>query len=255
MLAAERRQRIVESLRHDGKVVVTELSGLLAVSADTIRRDLQELGDAGLLQRVHGGALPRSPGAAPYASRLRQDPAAKVAIARAAARRLRTGQVIVLNGGTTTLQVAEQLSPELRATVLTNSPPVAVTLVQHPGIEVTLIGGRLQKDGLVTVGAATVEALRSVRPDVCVLGVCSLHPQVGITETDAEEAHVKRAMIDSATEVVAVAAAEKLGTVSPYVVAPVTELTHLVTDATDEQVLAAYRQAGISVICAVGPRR
>src|SRR6266550_2023527 len=126
MLAAERRRRILEHLRRDGKVVAAELSEALAVSPDTIRRDLQEL--------------------------------------------------------------AEQLPPELAATVITNCPPIAVALAGHPRVEVTLIGGRLDKHGLVTVGAATVDALRAIRPEICILGICSLDPGAGITVVDAEEA-------------------------------------------------------------------
>src|ERR671925_11382 len=98
MLTAERRQYILETLRRDGKVLATELSVALSVSEDTIRRDLRELAEAGLIQRVHGGALPRSPADASYAARQRQAPSAKAAIARAAVQLIRDGQVIILDG-------------------------------------------------------------------------------------------------------------------------------------------------------------
>ncbi|HET7015664.1 MAG TPA: DeoR/GlpR family DNA-binding transcription regulator [Streptosporangiaceae bacterium] len=250
MLVTERRERILQALRDQGRVVASELSETLAVSPDTIRRDLEDLAAAGMLRRVHGGALPRSPGAAQYATRLRQAPAAKAAIARAAGSLLRSGQVILLDGGTTTLRLAEQLPPGLRATVLTNSPAAATALAALPDIEVSVIGGRLHSDGLVTLGAATVEAIRSVRPDVCVLGVASLHPEAGLSVPDGEEACVKRAMIEVSAQVIGLADADKLGTVAPYLVAPAGELTHLVTDAVDETVLAGYRAQGISVISA-----
>jgi DeoR/GlpR family transcriptional regulator of sugar metabolism len=249
VLAAERRDRILQALRQRGRVLASELSESLAVSPDTIRRDLDELAGAGLLRRVHGGALPGSPGAALYADRLRQDPTAKAAIARTAAGLLRHGQVILLDGGTTTLRLAEQWPPGLRATVITNSPPAATALAAHDGVAVEVVGGRLHKDGLVTLGAGAATAIRSLRPDVCVLGVASLHPEAGISVPDSEEAHLKRAMIEVSAEVIALASADKLGTVSPYLVAPPGELTHLVTDATDEVTLARYRAAGISVIC------
>ena len=249
MLVAERRECILQALRQAGTVVASELSEMLTVSPDTIRRDLDELADAGLLRRVHGGALPYSPGAAPHAARLRQEPAAKTAIARAAAHMLRDGQVILLDGGTTTLRVAEQLAPGLRATVLTNSPPAAAALAAHEEIEITLIGGRLHKDGLVALGAATVEAIRSVRPDVCVLGISSLHPEAGLSVPDSADAYVKRTMIEVSAQVIGLAAADKLGTVAAYLVAPAGELTHLVTDATDEATLVPYRAEGVSIIC------
>jgi DeoR/GlpR family transcriptional regulator of sugar metabolism len=249
MLTAERRQYILELLRRDGKVLATELSAALKVSEDTIRRDLRELAEAGLLQRVHGGALPSSPAATSYAARQQQAPRAKAAIAQAAAQLVRNGQVIIMDSGTTTLQVAQHLPIDLRATVITNSPPIAVALAEHPSVEVVVIGGRLIKEALAAVGAATVEALHMIRADICMLGVCSLHPEVGISVPDLEEAHVKRAMIAGAAEVVALASAEKLGTAAPYIVGPLGDLTHLVTErSVEEESLAAYRALGITVI-------
>ena len=100
---------ILERLGHDGKVVVADLSSSLDVSLDTVRRDLQELADAGLVRRVHGGALPPAIGSRPYAIRREQAPAAKAAIASATAGLLRDGQVILLDAGTTTLEVARHL--------------------------------------------------------------------------------------------------------------------------------------------------
>jgi DeoR/GlpR family transcriptional regulator of sugar metabolism len=250
MLTAERRQSIMEMLQRDGKVLASQLSVSLNVSEDTIRRDLRELAEAGLLQRVHGGALPRSPASASFAARQRQAPAAKEAIACAAAELVRDGQVILLDGGTTTLQVAQHLAIDLHATVVTNSPPIAVVLAAHPHVEVLVVGGRLYKHSLVTLGAAAVEALRAIRADICMLGVCSLHPEDGVSVPDLEEAHVKRAMIAGSAEVVALASAEKLGTASPYIVGPIGDLTHIVTErSVPDAILEAYRLHGITIIC------
>jgi DeoR/GlpR family transcriptional regulator of sugar metabolism len=251
MLTEERRQLILDRLRSDGKVVAAELSSLLEVSPDTVRRDLRELAEAGQLRRVHGGALPAAVGARPYSVRRTQAPVAKAAIARATSRLLRGGQVILLDAGTTTLEVARHLPPELEATVITNSPPIAVALADHPSVEVTVLGGTLEKDAHALVGAATIEALRSVRADVLVLGVCSLHPEVGITVTDLEESYVKRAMIANAAEVVAVSSADKLGSAAPYVVGPLDELTHLVTERScAAEQLDPYRALGVEVVLA-----
>jgi DeoR/GlpR family transcriptional regulator of sugar metabolism len=251
MLSAERRQVILEHLRREGKVVAVEMCSGLGVSPDTVRRDLQELAEAGLLRRVHGGALPPAIGARPYAARREQAPAAKAAIARATCRLLHSGQVILLDAGTTTLEVARHLPSDLRATVVTNSPPIAVALAEHPTVEVFVLGGRLDRAARATVGAATVEALRSVRADVLVLGICSLHPDVGITVSDLEESYVKRAMIANAAEVVAVSSADKLGSAGPFVVGPLDELTHLVTErASPSADLDAYRARGVEVVLA-----
>jgi DeoR/GlpR family transcriptional regulator of sugar metabolism len=251
MLTAERRQHILTTLRRDGKVLASELSAALNVSEDTIRRDLRELAEAGLLQRVHGGALPRSPAAASFSVRQSQAPIAKEAIARAAAQLVRDGQVIILDGGTTTLHVAQRLPIALRATVVTNSPPIAVVLAEHPQIEVVIVGGRLYKHSLVAIGAGAVETLRAIRADICMLGVCSLHPQGGISVPDLEEAYVKRAMIAGAAEVVALASAEKLGTAAAYTVGPISDLTHIVTErGIPDEALVAYQAQGITIVCA-----
>jgi DeoR/GlpR family transcriptional regulator of sugar metabolism len=251
MLTAERRQAILERLARDGKVVVADLGSSLEVSLDTVRRDLQELAEAGLLRRVHGGALPPAVGARPYAVRREQAPAAKAAIALATARLVRDGQVIMLDAGTTTLEVARRLPAELRATVITNSPPIAEALAEHPSVDVKVLGGALDKDARALVGAATVDALRSLRADVLVLGVCSLHPEIGITVLDLEESYVKRAMIANAAEVVAVSSADKLGSAAPYVVGSLDELTHLVTERSSApEMLEPYRALGIDVVLA-----
>ena len=251
MLTEERRNLILERLDRDGKVVAADLSAELAVSPDTVRRDLRDLAEAGQLRRVHGGALPAAVGARPYAVRREQAPAAKEAIAHATSGLLRHGQVILLDAGTTTLEVARRLPPDLDATVITNSPPIAVALAEHPAVQVTMLGGTLAKDAQAVVGAATVEALHSVRADVLVLGVCSLHPEVGITVMDLEESYVKRGMIENAAEVVAVSSADKLGSAGPYVVAPLDELTHLVTErSVPAEKLADYRGRGIEVVLA-----
>ena len=248
MLTEERRQVILGQLDRDGKVVVAELSASLDVSLDTVRRDLQELAEAGRVRRVHGGALPAAVGSRPYAVRREQAPAAKAAIARATAGLLRDGQVILLDAGTTTLAVARHLPPDLQATVITNSPPIAVALAEHPSVEVTVLGGTLDKEAHALVGAATVEALQSVRADVLILGVCSLHPEIGITVLDLEESYVKRAMIANAAEVVAVSSAEKLGSAGTFVVGSVHELTHLVTESSPDVDLEPYRSLGVQVI-------
>lgn len=251
MLTEERRGLILDRLRRDGKVVATDLSSTLGVSTDTVRRDLRELDDAGLLRRVHGGALPAAVGARPYATRVAQAPEAKAAIAVATSRLFRTGHVILLDSGTTSLEVARSLPTDLEAQVITNSPPIAVALATHPTVEVAVLPGTLTKEAQALVGAATVDALRSVRADVLVLGVCSLHAEVGITVLDLEESYVKRAMIANAAEVVAVSAAEKLGSAGPYVIAPLDELTYLVTEkgVTPSQI-DGFRAAGVEVIVA-----
>jgi DeoR/GlpR family transcriptional regulator of sugar metabolism len=248
MLTDERRHRILERLQVQGRVLASDLVAEFGVSPDTVRRDLRDLDEAGMLRRVHGGALPRRGDTDPLPLRARRAPEAKASIARRAAQIVGDGQVVMLDGGTTTLEVARALPERLTATVVTNSLPIALALTDHRSVEVVVVGGSLRARAGVTVGAAAVAALAAVRADVLFLGVCGLHPEIGVSVEDAEEREGKRAMIAGAAVVVGLADHDKLGTALPFVVAPLTELTTLVTDATDDEALAPYRALGIEVL-------
>jgi DeoR/GlpR family transcriptional regulator of sugar metabolism len=249
MLPAERRQLILDSLSREGKVVATALSAALAVSHDTIRRDLQELADAGLLRRVHGGALPPNLTPLGYAERERQAPAAKRALARSAARLLRHEAVVVMAGGTSVVELAREVPHEIRATVFTTSGPVAIELASRPHLDLHLIGGRFEKAALETMGATAVEGLRAVQADLCFFSVWAIHPDVGVSVGHVDDVPTLRAMIAGAAEVVAIATADKLGTAAPFVVTPVDELTHLVTESTAaDALISPYERVGITVL-------
>jgi DeoR/GlpR family transcriptional regulator of sugar metabolism len=248
LLSAERRRAILAALGRDGKVVAAQLVRELGVSQDTIRRDLRELAAQGLVQRVHGGALAPAPQPGSFARRAETCSAEKAALARAAVTLLAGARVVLLDGSTTNLELARRLPADSPLTVLTNSPPIAAALAEHPTADVVMIGGRLDKRAQVTTGATAVDFIRSVRADACVLGVCALHPDAGLSTDDLDEAQVKRAMVDASADVIVLATADKLSAGGPYVVAPVAELTHVVAegDAADE-LLEPYRVLGVSV--------
>jgi DeoR/GlpR family transcriptional regulator of sugar metabolism len=249
MLKEERQQIIMDTLRRDGKIVAADLSAAILVSEDTIRRDLRDLADAGLIQRVHGGALLRSPAGASYRERQMMSSDAKVSIAKAAVSLVRNRQVIIMDGGTTTLEIARQLPIGLHATIVTNSPPVAVALSEYHDVQTVMIGGHMLSPSLVTIGAAAVEAFSAIHADLCMLGVCSLHPELGVSVPDYEESLVKKVMVSNSAEVAALATVDKLGTGAPYTVAPISDLTYIVTepDAPDEMV-EPYTARGITIM-------
>lgn len=248
LLSAERRQQILDRLGRDGKVVAARLVAELGVSEDTIRRDLRELAARGLVQRVHGGALAPAPQPGTFADRAGTCTEEKAALARAAVGVLGDARVVLIDGSTTNLELARRLPAEPVRTVLTNSPPIAAQLASHPTAQVVQIGGRLDKRASVTVGPAAIDFIRSVRADACVLGVCALHPEAGLSTDDLDEAHVKRAMVAASADVIALATADKLRAGGPYLVAPVAEVTHLVAEAgAPDALLDPYRAAGVSV--------
>ena len=254
MLTHQRKQYLLDLLQSEGQIVARAVSDSLGLSEDTIRRDLRELAKEGLLERVHGGALPlleRSPALAPFAGREHISSETKVAIGRAAAAMIQAGQVVFIDGGTTAVQLARQLPHELRATVVTHSPSIAVELVAHPHIEVLMLGGRLYKHSIVGVGAATVEAISRIRADLYFMGVASLHPQAGITTGDYEEACVKRALSDAAARTVVLASPEKLNTASAFQIAPLSQVSDIIMHREVDNALAApYREMGISITLA-----
>jgi DeoR/GlpR family transcriptional regulator of sugar metabolism len=254
MLTRQRKAHILEVLGRHGQVVARTLSRDLGLSEDTIRRDLRELAAEGLLQRVHGGALPVSPALADFAGRQRVAPDGKAAIGRAAARLVRPRQVVFIDGGTTAVQLARHLPHDLEATVVTHSPSVAVALVEHPRVTVELIGGRLFKHSIVAVGAAAIEAIGRIRADTYFMGVTGVHPVAGLTTGDAEEAVVKRALCRQAAETVVLASHEKLGAASPHLVVPLSEVAVLVVEPrTAPEVADSYRRQGVAIVTAGAP--
>jgi len=247
VLAAERRHEILVRLDRDGRVVVAELVTGLGVSEDTIRRDLEELAGQGLLHRVHGGALASPPETLPFERRLEIDREEKVALAKAAVPIVESARTLVVDGGTTALEVARHLPANWDGVVVTNAPPVATALAAHPRAEVVVVGGRLLKDEQVAVGPVAIDAFRAVRADACVLGVCAFDPEVGVTTSNDDEAQVKRAMIACSDQVVALATRDKLHASSPWVVASLDQIDHLVTDG-GKDLTSAFAAAGLSVV-------
>lgn len=248
MLAAQRRDVLLRRLHDDGRVVAKDLALELGVSEDSVRRDLRELAALGLAQRVYGGALPVSPAVVDYAARELVQPESKARVARAAVRLIAPGSTVLLDGGTTTLAVAHALPHDLRATVVTHSPTVAVALADHPSIDVQIIGGRLYRHSMVACGALAVEAASQVGADLFLLGVTGVHPEAGLTTGDAEEAAMKRALAARAAETWVLASAEKLGAASPYPVLGFGEVAGVLTDAADDDpVVARLRATGVAV--------
>jgi DeoR/GlpR family transcriptional regulator of sugar metabolism len=228
MLTEQRKRHILDRLARDGRIVAKSLSLDLALSEDTIRRDLRELAAEGLLLRVHGGALPASPTIASLDRRRAMSAEAKQRLGRAAAALVEPGMSVIIDGGTTNLALVNRLPLTLRATVVTHSPPIATALEFHENIEVIVIGGRLFRHSMVAVGTAATEAIQRLGADLCFLGVTGVHADEGLTTGDYEEAHIKRALMRRAAETVVLATSEKLGAVSPHAVAPLGDISCLV---------------------------
>jgi DeoR/GlpR family transcriptional regulator of sugar metabolism len=249
MLIEQRKQHILNILRRDGQVIAKTLSQELGLSEDTIRRDLRELAREGLLQRVHGGALPASPAIADFARREEILVESKVAIGRAAAQLIRDGHVVILDGGTTSVQVARHLPVNLQATIVTHSAKIALELLDYAGVEVILIGGRLFKHSIVSVGAAAIEAIKHIHADMYFMGVTGVHPQAGLSTGDLEEAYVKQALCRQSAETFVLASQEKLGAASQYVITALSDVSGLIVeDSVPDDVLLPFTELGLTII-------
>ena len=249
MLAAQRRDLLLARLARDGRLVAKDLAAELGITEDSVRRDLRELAAAGLCQRVYGGALPASPALADYATRGSVASGSKQRVAAAAVRLVQPRSTLLLDGGTTALAVARALPPDLEATVVTHSPTIAAALVEHPAVEVYVLGGRLFKHSAVTCGAAAAEAAHAVHADVFLLGVTGVHHDAGLTTGDPDEAAMKRTLAGRAADTYVLASSEKIGVASPFKVLPFDGISGVITDApADHVVLGRLRHQGVTII-------
>ncbi|KDQ71273.1 DeoR/GlpR family DNA-binding transcription regulator [Streptomyces halstedii] len=213
MYAPERQQEILRLAHDSGRVDVLSLAEEFQVTAETIRRDLKALDRAGLLRRVHGGAIP--------AGRLGFEPdlaerdvvAAdeKDRIAAAALGELPAEGNVIIDAGTTTARLAAAVPLGSVLTVVTHALPVAARLADHPGISLHLVGGRVRHRTRAAVDAWALSAYSQINADVVFLATNGFSPQGGLTTPDLAEAAVKRAVISAARRVVLLADSAKFG--------------------------------------------
>lgn len=252
LLADERRQRITELLASEGKVKAQQLVALLRVSEDTIRRDLKEMAEQGLLRRVHGGAMPAAPLAkgAPWHERAGVEAEEKAALAKAAREALGDARVLFIDSGTTNALFARHLPREARLTVVTHSPEVALALCEHDRCEVVMPAGRLNPRTASLTGPDVLRLIESVHADLCVLGVCAISAAAGVTCAEFEEQAIKQAMVRRARHTLAMVTASKVGEILPYQVAEPDAVARLFTTAAeDDPALVAISALGPRITC------
>ena len=249
MLREERLQIILKMLDTNQRVSSVQLSEILNVSDDTIRRDLNELAENGLLKKVHGGAIPKSPSPYKLTERINILHEEKIVLSQKAQQFFKDGQVIILDNGSTNMEVARLMSPDLKATVFTTSIPIAQILCEHPNIDLFMLGGRVFKDAQNTYGTEVIELLNKIRADIFLLGVCGMHHKIGITMPDWDESTVKRKMAEISEKVIALVTADKLNTAENYVVCSYQQIDVMLTDDTiDESQLVDYQGLGVKIL-------
>ena len=251
MYAQERQQEILRRARQQGRVDVVTLAEVLEVTTETIRRDLTVLERAGVVRRVHGGAIP--------VERLGFEPAVaardvvmtaeKERIAKAALAELPDDGAVVIDAGTTTGRLAEALPADRELTVVVNSPPLATVLAARPNLTVVMLGGRVRGRTLATVDDGALQPLARLNVDVAFIATNGCSAQRGLTTPDPAEAAVKRAMIAAARRTVLLADHTKVGDVHFAAFAALSDIDVMITDTgLDDRLVAEIRAAGPEVI-------
>ena len=230
MNKAERQEIILNKLKAEQHVYINQLCDELQTGYDSVRRDINELDAQGLLKRIHGGAI--SIDCLPREYRQRTDIAndAKARLAKKAAGLFNDGDILLVDGGSTNVELIRQLPDDKRFTIFTNSLPVASEFCDRENLTIHFLGGRIHAPLRTTVGATVIDALQAVRADWYCVGVCAADPQAGMTDYDYDDCVIKRAMAKRARLRLAIVDNSKLYVSEPYVSVSLNEIDYLVVE-------------------------
>ncbi|RFS15758.1 DeoR/GlpR family DNA-binding transcription regulator [Emticicia sp. C21] len=250
MLKEERQTLILEKLATDKKINFTDLSKFLNVSYDSIRRDIIELEDKGLLKKVHGGAVINS--YLPYVSDAKKGLTSSDEINilfKKALTLFENHQTIIMDGGTTNFFMAQQLPKMLEATIVTNSPALAMVLNDHPSLEVILLGGSYFKRYQITLGSEVYHQLDHINADYYFIGINGIDPNEGLSIRNYEESLIKQKMMRSAKKTVCCVIEEKLHLQEAYKICDFSAVDYLITNLSPmDEALNGFQGKGVEII-------
>jgi DeoR/GlpR family transcriptional regulator of sugar metabolism len=247
MLKTERQAYILRQIHLHNRILSSDLSVEMNVSEDTIRRDLNELADLDKIIKVHGGALSKSF----HSSFLKSDVYRadhKRTIAQKALSLIREDMFILTTGGTTVIELARILPPELRATFFTGSIPAAYEYAKHPNIEVIFLGDKISKNSQIAVGGEAISRIAGIKADLCLMGINAMDT-TGVTDNDWEVIEVKKAMIDAAAQTVVLSISEKINTRQRLTICELSDVDTLITELSpSDPLFDVYKQQGLRVL-------
>jgi DeoR/GlpR family transcriptional regulator of sugar metabolism len=253
MMAEERRTQILQIVRTEGRARVNELANRFSSSAVTIRNDLNELHQRGLVLRSHGGAvLPDTVlRESPVHERLKTHAEEKRRIGAIAATLINDGETIILDSGTTTLEIARQIKNKQGLQVITNGVNIAAELLDARDVQTFIVGGTLRVDSASIVGRSTEEMFEQFSADKLFLSGAGCDPDFGVSGANLEETMVNRAMLRIAREIILVADASKFSKRSMVRIAPFSEIDMVISDTgLREEMQEKVRGLGCNLILA-----
>ena len=250
MLREERIGQIIQELHTERRLSTTALMVKYDVTEGTIRRDLNELQRRGILKKVHGGAIPSLTDPAHLAGRMVTATQNKRRLAQKAQEIIKDNLLILIDGGSTNLALVKEFNLDLKATVFTNSIPIAAHLMTYPKIDVHLLGGKVMKSSEVTLDILTFQELSRIKADLCFIGIRSIHPEIGIATLSADEAQLKKKMMEVSGHVAVLVTNDKLYTSDRYVIATLEGIDTIILEGdANRDFVTKVSAAGLEVLC------
>jgi DeoR/GlpR family transcriptional regulator of sugar metabolism len=246
----KRRKQIYGQLLAKGEVLTRELVKEFGVAHDTVYRDYLQLSKQYPVKIIRGGALLHE---ALRSQSVRQTHFHEIepdAIAlNIVIKFVQDGKAIILDGGRSTILIAQQFPLELRATVVTNSPQVAAALARHPSVEVIVLGGRLRANSLIPIRPDAYEYLSMIHADLCIMSECSVDSEKGLSISNIEEVEIKRMMISQASELIIIATSNNINHISHFNISPISKVKYLVPDETiSDELLRPFIDQGVHIL-------
>jgi DeoR/GlpR family transcriptional regulator of sugar metabolism len=252
LLPSQRRQAILAAVHAEDAASAEALARQFDVSVETIRRDLRALHSDGLLKRVYGGATRPSGRSTEgsFSARSQRNMDRKRALAALAASLVEPDDTVVIDVGTTALEVARALPPAFHGRVLTNSVPVAMAMAERSDVDLMLCGGQVRPGDAACSGAHAEAFFEEFYADKAFLGSGGVHPEAGLTDYYPPEVVIRRTIIAHTASSYVLADSSKLGTIAVHRVCELDKITAVVTDDHDGDAVANLQTAGVTVLCA-----